>query len=59
MGLSGLERCTGALIIFRLRVTVEHVGLGRYVDPFNYDGDLKAFSELLRVLARLQPLYFC
>jgi hypothetical protein len=31
--------------------TVEHIGLGRYGDPFDYDGDLKAIKELSRVLA--------
>lgn len=31
--------------------TVEHVGLGRYGDPIDYDGDLKAMRELSRVLA--------
>lgn len=31
--------------------TVEHVGLGRYGDPMDYDGDLKAMAELARVLA--------
>jgi hypothetical protein len=31
--------------------TVEHVGLGRYGDPIDYDGDLKAMNELSRVLA--------
>ncbi len=31
--------------------TVEHVGLGRYGDPLDPDGDLKAISELSRVLA--------
>lgn len=31
---------------------VEHVGLGRYGDPLDPDGDLKAISELKRVLAR-------
>ncbi|MBC6112179.1 DUF268 domain-containing protein [Pedobacter sp. CCM 8938] len=31
--------------------TLEHVGLGRYGDPIDYDGDLKAMSELKRVLA--------
>lgn len=31
--------------------TVEHIGLGRYGDPLNYDGDLKAIKELKRVLA--------
>ena len=30
---------------------VEHVGLGRYGDPLDPDGDLKATSELQRVLA--------
>ncbi len=31
--------------------TIEHVGLGRYGDPLDYDGDLKAMAELQRVLA--------
>jgi hypothetical protein len=31
--------------------TVEHIGLGRYGDPLDYDGDLKAIAELSRVLA--------
>lgn len=31
--------------------TVEHVGLGRYGDPLDYDGDIKAIGELKRVLA--------
>jgi hypothetical protein len=31
--------------------TVEHIGLGRYGDPIDYDGDLKAMKELARVLA--------
>lgn len=30
---------------------LEHVGLGRYGDPLDYDGDLKAVAELYRVLA--------
>jgi len=29
--------------------TVEHIGLGRYGDPLDYDGDLKAIDELKRV----------
>lgn len=29
---------------------VEHIGLGRYGDPIDYDGDLKAMRELRRVL---------
>lgn len=31
--------------------TVEHIGLGRYGDPLDPDGDLKAISELKRVIA--------
>jgi SAM-dependent methyltransferase len=31
--------------------TVEHIGLGRYGDPLDYDGDMKAIGELKRVLA--------
>ena len=30
---------------------IEHVGLGRYGDPLDPDGDLKAIGELVRVLA--------
>jgi SAM-dependent methyltransferase len=30
---------------------VEHVGLGRYGDPLDYDGDLKAMLQLQRVIA--------
>jgi hypothetical protein len=30
---------------------VEHIGLGRYGDPLDSNGDLKAISELKRVLA--------
>ncbi len=31
--------------------TVEHIGLGRYGDPLDPNGDLKAIAELKRVLA--------
>ncbi|MBU6159305.1 MAG: DUF268 domain-containing protein [Bacteroidetes bacterium] len=31
--------------------TIEHIGLGRYGDPLDYDGDLKAINELSRVLS--------
>jgi SAM-dependent methyltransferase len=37
---------------------VEHVGLGRYGDPIDYDGDLKAVAELQRVLAQGGQLLF-
>jgi hypothetical protein len=38
--------------------TVEHVGLGRYGDPIDPDGDLKAMTELARVLAPNGDLLF-
>lgn len=38
--------------------TIEHVGLGRYGDPIDYDGDLKAIAELKRVLAPGGTLIF-
>lgn len=37
---------------------VEHIGLGRYGDPVDPDGDLKAISELTRVLALEGNLLF-
>lgn len=37
---------------------VEHIGLGRYGDPLDYDGDQKAMSELSRVLAQSGNLLF-
>lgn len=37
---------------------VEHVGLGRYGDPLDPDGDLKAIAELTRVLAVNGSLLF-
>lgn len=38
--------------------TVEHIGLGRYGDPIDPDGDLKAIQELKRVLAKNGNLFF-
>lgn len=38
--------------------TVEHVGLGRYGDPMDYNGDVKAINELKRVLAPNGNLFF-
>lgn len=38
--------------------TIEHVGLGRYGDPIDYDGDIKAINELKRVLATKGTLLF-
>lgn len=38
--------------------TIEHIGLGRYGDPIDPDADLKAISELKRVLAKDGNLLF-
>lgn len=38
--------------------TVEHIGLGRYGDPLDPNGDLKAINELKRVLAPGGSLLF-
>lgn len=38
--------------------TIEHVGLGRYGDPIDPDGDLKAIDEMKRVLAKNGNLLF-
>ena len=38
--------------------TIEHLGLGRYGDPIDYDGDLKAISELKRVVKPRGSLLF-
>ncbi len=38
--------------------TVEHVGLGRYGDPIDPNGDLKAISELKRILTKDGYLLF-
>lgn len=38
--------------------TVEHIGLGRYGDPINPDGDLEAIAELQRVIKPEGTLLF-
>ncbi len=38
--------------------TIEHIGLGRYGDPIDSEGDLKAINELKRVLAQDGYLLF-
>jgi ubiquinone/menaquinone biosynthesis C-methylase UbiE len=37
---------------------VEHIGLGRYGDPVDYDGDVKAMAELARVVKQGGTLLF-
>ena len=38
--------------------TIEHIGLGRYGDPLDPEGDLKAIKELIRVLSPGGSLLF-
>jgi SAM-dependent methyltransferase len=38
--------------------TVEHIGLGRYGDPIDYNGDIKAMKEISRVLIPTGNLLF-
>lgn len=68
LGLTGLT--TGAADLYSLPFAdgsveslscmhvVEHVGLGRYGDPIDYDGDLRAVRELQRILAPGGQLLF-
>lgn len=47
----GLPFKNGSVSSLSCMHMVEHVGLGRYGDPIDPDGDLKAIAELKRVLA--------
>jgi len=61
LGLSGLRSLhadlmhlpfeSGSVRSLSCMHTLEHVGLGRYSDPVDVDGDLKAIAELKRVIA--------
>lgn len=61
LGLSGLSCEKGditnlpfpdnSLLSVSCMHVVEHIGLGRYGDPIDYDGDLRAIAELKRVIA--------
>lgn len=56
--LTGLPFETNSIESLSCMHTVEHIGLGRYGDPLDYDGDLKAISELKRVVAPGGALLF-
>jgi SAM-dependent methyltransferase len=68
LGLSGLVSDAGTLMQLPFASNsveslscmhvVEHVGLGRYGDPLDYDGDIKAARELGRVVAPGGALLF-
>jgi hypothetical protein len=68
LGLSGLISEAGTLAALPFESNgvesiscmhvVEHVGLGRYGDPLDYNGDIVAAKELQRVLAKSGHLLF-
>lgn len=49
--LSCLPFADGSIESISCMHVIEHVGLGRYGDPIDSDGDLKAIAELQRVVA--------
>jgi len=49
---------TGSVGSLSCMHVVEHIGLGRYGEPLDYDGDLKAIAELKRVLRKGGTLLF-
>jgi hypothetical protein len=56
--LNQLQFPSDSVISLSCMHTVEHIGLGRYGDAIDYNGDLKAMSELARVLAPKGHLLF-
>jgi hypothetical protein len=55
--LSGLALASGSVASLSCLHVIEHIGLGRYGDPLDPDGHVKAAGELLRVLAHGGDLY--
>jgi hypothetical protein len=51
VNLTNLKFETNSILSLSCMHTVEHIGLGRYGDEIDFDGDLKAMKELARVLA--------
>ena len=49
--LTNLQFADGSIESLSCMHVIEHIGLGRYGDPLDPDGDLKAIRELVRVLA--------
>jgi hypothetical protein len=56
--LTALEMETGSLESVSCMHVVEHIGLGRYGDPLDPNGDLQAINELKRVVKPGGFLYF-
>lgn len=56
--LAALPFANGSVMSLSCMHVVEHVGLGRYGDPLDPEGDMKAMCELTRVLAPGGQLLF-
>ena len=56
--LKALPFASGTIRSLSCMHVVEHIGLGRYDDPLDPEGDLKAIAELKRVLAPGGELLF-
>lgn len=56
--LTKLHFATGSIASLSCLHTIEHIGLGRYGDPIDPEGDIKACAELARVLAPGGSLLF-
>ncbi len=56
--LTNLSFANGSVVSLSCMHVLEHVGLGRYGDPLDYDGDLKAVAEISRVIAPAGQLLF-
>jgi SAM-dependent methyltransferase len=56
--LTRLDFADDSIVSLSCMHVVEHIGLARYGDPLDYDGDLKATAELRRVVAAGGQLLF-
>jgi hypothetical protein len=55
--LADLHFESGSIISLSCMHTIEHIGLGRYGDPIDAEGDMKAIDELKRVCAKNGDLF--
>ncbi len=56
--LTALPFASDSVVSLSCMHVVEHIGLGRYGDPLDPEGDLKAMAELARVVAPGGSLFF-
>lgn len=56
--LTRLQFESNSIVSLSCMHTIEHIGLGRYGDTIDYDGDIKAINELKRVIVSGGSLLF-